>query len=107
MTTTAEFGQLLEAFTAAYEEMTALTNARAEKLGIDPTVTPVPFDSSHEELVIAHSKYEDAWQKVSEAADTLWQKDLITPEQSPKERYREQESYDPYDHEMLANEPNG
>jgi hypothetical protein len=78
MTTTAEFRVLLDAFDAAYEEMTALTNARAEKLGIDPTMTPVPIDSTHEEIIIAHAKYEVAWQKVSKAADTLWAKEPIT-----------------------------
>jgi hypothetical protein len=100
MTTTAEFSQLLDAFTAASDELIALTNARAEKLGIDPAAEPVPIDSSHEELIIAYAKYEDAWQKVSKAADTLWVKE-------PNGRELDQSVRDyAYDHEALADEPN-
>jgi hypothetical protein len=106
MTTTAEFRVLLDAFDAAYGELTALTNARAEKLGLDPTVTPVPIDTSHEEIIAAHARYEDAWQKVSKAADTLWQKEPAKG-QSPKRQYRDQvaDEYDPYDIDQASDDP--
>lgn len=55
------------------------------------------------------SKAEDdvAGYRRDAAQEAVDREKAAKPKESPKETYRGQQEYDPYDHEALADEPNG
>ncbi|WP_091465348.1 hypothetical protein [Paenarthrobacter nitroguajacolicus] len=75
MTRNSEFKQLLDKVDETFAHLMKLHDAKAEKQGIDNSVTPVVVTQADEDLALAELRYDAAWKELSEYQDKLLSKD--------------------------------